>query len=152
MLNGVLSNKYPIYHNIFTSIYCVVNCCVVFQSLLYKKVWDAQIRNQLSNELMIFHMLVADEEVDCYAKKMIPSTDSFDADFCKFSFIPRALPYDETPMVCTVFLIRIFLNYFLTRLTPWHYNPHVYPHSESVASHSIEINKPCQWSATQPPP
>lgn len=76
------------------SIYCGIS---IMHSLVYKKIQDAQARNKLSNELMMYHMKVEEDSVqklvDCNEKHEYP-------DFCSFKFNPRSILVEETPCLC----------------------------------------------------
>ncbi|RZF40433.1 hypothetical protein LSTR_LSTR011203 [Laodelphax striatellus] len=74
------------------SVYCGIS---IMHSLVYKKVQDAQARNKLSNELMIYHMKVADEDVEqltnCREDHILGFPEFFD-----FSFPTRTIPRKVT--------------------------------------------------------
>ncbi|ESN99733.1 hypothetical protein HELRODRAFT_83989, partial [Helobdella robusta] len=76
------------------SVYC---CISIVHSLLYKKVTDSQHRSKLSNELMIYHMQVSQEEVSRLSKAPIQPPLLIHPDICKFSFIPRGIPPNLMP-------------------------------------------------------
>ncbi|KAL1491353.1 hypothetical protein ABEB36_011962 [Hypothenemus hampei] len=73
------------------SIYCGIS---IMHSLVYKKIQDAQARNQLSNELMMYHMQVSQQDV--LDVTMCPSEHEV-PDFAKFTFTPRKILPKETP-------------------------------------------------------
>lgn len=76
----------------------------ILHSLMYKKVADAQYRSKLSNELMMYHMKVPDEEVTHLVSSALPSTREIHPDFAAFSFFPRVLPIqDSTAAVFSIF-------------------------------------------------
>ncbi|GJQ69872.1 hypothetical protein Trydic_g22418 [Trypoxylus dichotomus] len=73
------------------SVYCGLS---IMHSLVYKKTNEAQIRTQLSNELMMYHMKVDDESV----KWMLHCTDPHNIpNFENLNFSPRNIPLSETP-------------------------------------------------------
>ncbi|XP_066977426.1 cGMP-dependent 3',5'-cyclic phosphodiesterase-like isoform X2 [Macrobrachium rosenbergii] len=76
------------------SIYCGIS---INNSLLYKKVFDTQVRSKLSNELMMFHMKVTKEEVDRLVQAEVLEPSDFNKDFCSFRYFPRQLPESRTP-------------------------------------------------------
>ncbi|XP_029823434.1 cGMP-dependent 3',5'-cyclic phosphodiesterase isoform X2 [Ixodes scapularis] len=92
------------------SIYCGIS---IMHSLMWKKVRDAQHRSKLSNELMMYHMLVSNEDVKQLLNKEVPSPLSFSADFAKFSFTPRVIP-DRTTLVVVISMFEDlgFINRF----------------------------------------
>ncbi|XP_041357015.1 cGMP-dependent 3',5'-cyclic phosphodiesterase-like isoform X2 [Gigantopelta aegis] len=78
-----------------------VYCCIsISHSLMYKKVLDAQYRNHLANELMMYHMKVSPSEVEMYCKVDIPSVFDFSPDFDKFYYAPRSLSDSDSLMAC----------------------------------------------------
>ncbi|XP_042238504.1 cGMP-dependent 3',5'-cyclic phosphodiesterase-like isoform X2 [Homarus americanus] len=77
------------------SIYCGIS---ISNSLLYKKVFDTQVRSKLSNELMMFHMKVTQEEVDRLVQVEVLPPAAFHKDFCSFRYFPRQLAESKTPM------------------------------------------------------
>ncbi|KAK3588551.1 hypothetical protein CHS0354_027776 [Potamilus streckersoni] len=74
-------------------IYC---CIAISHSLMYTKVQEAQHRNKLANELMIYHMQVSDDDMKTLAKSEIPTPKKIDPDFDKFLYPPRIVPEFET--------------------------------------------------------
>ncbi|XP_076333643.1 cGMP-dependent 3',5'-cyclic phosphodiesterase-like isoform X2 [Tachypleus tridentatus] len=77
------------------SIYCGIS---IMHSLMWKKVRDAQHRNKLSNELMMYHMQVTQEEVLRLCHYSIPFPETFHKDFSKFIYTPRSLPTSDTAL------------------------------------------------------
>ncbi|XP_069130553.1 uncharacterized protein [Argopecten irradians] len=78
-----------------------VYCCIsISHCLMYKKLQDSQHRNRLANELMNYHMQVAQEEVDELAHNDIHPPSFWHKDFDKFSFPPRMIPEDDTEKAC----------------------------------------------------
>ncbi|XP_033743136.1 cGMP-dependent 3',5'-cyclic phosphodiesterase-like isoform X2 [Pecten maximus] len=78
-----------------------VYCCIsISHCLMYKKLQDSQHRNRLANELMNYHMQVAQEEVDELAHNDIHPPSFWHEDFDKFSFPPRMIPEDDTEKAC----------------------------------------------------
>ncbi|XP_022644193.1 cGMP-dependent 3',5'-cyclic phosphodiesterase-like isoform X3 [Varroa destructor] len=88
------------------SIYCGIS---IMHSLMWKKVRDAQHRSRLSNELMMYHILVPDEEVHqlvtLIGQGPVPTPrEKFHPAFETFQGIPRAIPDRDTPLaVVTMF-------------------------------------------------
>jgi len=80
----------------------------ILHSLMYKKVADAQYRSKLSNELMMYHMKVPEEEVTSVVSKSHSGPQGFPLseypDFSKFCFTPRTIPVDDS----TVAMFSIF--------------------------------------------
>lgn len=73
------------------SVYCGLS---IMHSLVYKKTTEAQIRTQLSNELMMYHMKVEDETV----KRMLQCRNPHNIqNFENLNFPPRNIPLSETP-------------------------------------------------------
>ncbi|CAG9825144.1 unnamed protein product [Phaedon cochleariae] len=73
------------------SIYCGIS---IMHSLVYKRIQDAQARSQLSNELMMYHMQVSDQDV----ADVVTCPNSHDLpNFESFSFVPRRVFHRETP-------------------------------------------------------
>ncbi|WAQ97874.1 PDE2A-like protein [Mya arenaria] len=70
------------------------------KSLMLKKVMDAKVRNTLANELMMYHMKVSPDDVQGLSTCDIPHPRMLDADFVQFSYAPRLLPEDRTPLAC----------------------------------------------------
>ncbi|XP_042627677.1 cGMP-dependent 3',5'-cyclic phosphodiesterase-like [Cyprinus carpio] len=70
----------------------------VCQSLLYKKVHEAQFRSHLANEMMMYHMKVSEEEVTKLLHSGIEPVQKIHPDFSEFTYTPRSLPDDSTPM------------------------------------------------------
>ncbi|XP_046417242.1 cGMP-dependent 3',5'-cyclic phosphodiesterase-like isoform X2 [Neodiprion virginianus] len=73
------------------SIYCGIS---IMHSIVYKKIQDAQARNKLSNELMMYHMKVETESVQSFLNCR---DDHSIKDFDKFHFSPRSVPYKHMP-------------------------------------------------------
>ncbi|KAI4477544.1 hypothetical protein M0804_012661 [Polistes exclamans] len=80
------------------SIYCGIT---IMHSIVYKKMKDAQARNKLSNEVMMYHMKVEDEAVFELLNWKIEDNIT---DFSEFHFSPRDIPYED--MSC--YMIKIF--------------------------------------------
>ncbi|XP_011498847.1 PREDICTED: cGMP-dependent 3',5'-cyclic phosphodiesterase-like [Ceratosolen solmsi marchali] len=73
------------------SIYCGIS---IMHSIVYKKIQDAQARSKLSNELMMYHMQVEEEDVQA----LLNCRDDHNIkDFDTFSFCPRTVPYRHMP-------------------------------------------------------
>uniref|UniRef100_A0A671S4J4 Phosphodiesterase n=1 Tax=Sinocyclocheilus anshuiensis TaxID=1608454 RepID=A0A671S4J4_9TELE len=77
------------------SIYCGIS---IAHSLLYKKVHEAQFRSHLANEMMMYHMKVSEEEVTKLLHSGIEPVQKIHPDFSEFTYTPRSLPDDSTPM------------------------------------------------------
>ncbi|XP_052794219.1 cGMP-dependent 3',5'-cyclic phosphodiesterase-like isoform X4 [Mya arenaria] len=78
-------------------IYCAIS---ISHSLMYKKLLDTQHRKSLANELMIYYMQVSPDDVQGLSTCDIPHPRMLDADFVQFSYAPRLLPEDRTPLAC----------------------------------------------------
>lgn len=63
----------------------------ILHSLMYKKVADAQYRSKLSNELMMYHMKVSDDEVTKLVTNSLQSMKKIFPQFDNFSFSPRTI-------------------------------------------------------------
>ena len=73
------------------SIYCGIS---IMHSIVYKKMQDAQARNKLSNEVMMYHMKVEEDAVQA----LLNCKDEHNIkDFDKFQFTPRSVPYKHMP-------------------------------------------------------
>ncbi|XP_076665148.1 cGMP-dependent 3',5'-cyclic phosphodiesterase isoform X1 [Andrena cerasifolii] len=73
------------------SIYCGIS---IMHSIVYKKMQDAQARNKLSNEVMMYHMKVEEDVVQA----LLNCKDEHNIkDFNKFQFTPRNVPYKHMP-------------------------------------------------------
>ncbi|XP_071577810.1 cGMP-dependent 3',5'-cyclic phosphodiesterase-like isoform X1 [Temnothorax nylanderi] len=73
------------------SIYCGIS---IMHSIVYKKMQDAQARNKLSNEIMMYHMKVEESAVQA----LLNCGDNHNIkDFNKFHFSPRNVPYKHIP-------------------------------------------------------
>ncbi|KAK9309930.1 hypothetical protein QLX08_000567 [Tetragonisca angustula] len=73
------------------SIYCGIS---IMHSIVYKKMQDAQARNKLSNEIMMYHMKVEEDIV----QEILNCKDEHNIkDFNKFEFSPRCVPYKHMP-------------------------------------------------------
>lgn len=71
----------------------------IMHSLMFRKVRDAQYRSRLSNELMMYHMQVFQEEVQSLSGQPItPCLESYHG-YLSFSFVPRSVPERETPQL-----------------------------------------------------
>ncbi|XP_060799395.1 cGMP-dependent 3',5'-cyclic phosphodiesterase isoform X5 [Neoarius graeffei] len=90
------------------SIYCGIS---IAHSLLYKKVHEAQFRSHLANEMMMYHMKVSEEEVSRLLMRGIESVHSLHPSFSQFTYTPRSLPDDTTPMgILSMFEDMGFIN------------------------------------------
>ncbi|CAK9825014.1 cGMP-dependent 3',5'-cyclic phosphodiesterase [Anthophora retusa] len=73
------------------SIYCGIS---IMHSIVYKKMQDAQARNKLSNEVMMYHMKVEEDSVQA----LLNCKDEHNIkDFNKFQFSPKNIPYKHMP-------------------------------------------------------
>ncbi|KAL6472023.1 hypothetical protein MHYP_G00206730 [Metynnis hypsauchen] len=90
------------------SIYCGIS---IAHSLLYKRVHEAQFRSHLANEMMMYHMKVSEEEVTKLLTSGIESVEKIHPSFAEFTYTPRSLPDDSTPMgVLSMFEDMGFIN------------------------------------------
>ncbi|KAJ8962987.1 hypothetical protein NQ317_003801 [Molorchus minor] len=85
------------------SIYCGIS---IMHSLMYKRIQDAQARSKLSNELMIYHMKVGNQDVVDVIMCPNPHDEPC---FEKFTFTPRKILPKETP--CYVLQMMHHLNF-----------------------------------------
>lgn len=82
------------------SIYCGIS---IMHSIVYKKMQDAQARNNLSNEIMMYHMKVEESAVQA----LLNCRDDHNIkDFSKFYFSPRNVPYKHIPC----YTIKMFMD------------------------------------------
>ena len=86
---------------------------MLLQSLLYKRVKANEIRNKLSNELMMYHMQIDPVNVTRCIESIIPQPFEIAPDFDKYTFMPRSVAYESTPMVCIrpISKCRTFMSY-----------------------------------------
>uniref|UniRef100_A0A674JTU8 Phosphodiesterase n=1 Tax=Terrapene triunguis TaxID=2587831 RepID=A0A674JTU8_9SAUR len=98
------------------SIYCGIS---IAHSLLYKKVHEAQYRSHVANEMMMYHMKVSDEEYKKLLSDGICPVESIDYRFADFTYTPRSLPEDDTPMAILSMLqdMNFINNYKMDRQT-----------------------------------
>ncbi|CAL8361715.1 unnamed protein product [Merluccius merluccius] len=90
------------------SIYCGIS---IAHSLLYKKVHEAQFRSHLANEMMMYHMKVSEEEVCKLLVVGIEPVKEIHSCFAEFTYTPRSLPDDTTPMgILSMFEDMGFIN------------------------------------------
>ncbi|KAJ8920746.1 hypothetical protein NQ315_004886, partial [Exocentrus adspersus] len=80
------------------SIYCGIS---IMHSLVYKGIQDAQARSKLSNELMMYHMKVSDQDV---ADVLSCSCSHAEPNFSSFAFAPRKIIHREIPC----YILKIF--------------------------------------------
>uniref|UniRef100_A0A8C1JXX2 Phosphodiesterase 2A n=1 Tax=Cyprinus carpio TaxID=7962 RepID=A0A8C1JXX2_CYPCA len=84
---------------------------IIRNSLLYKKVHEAQFRSHLANEMMMYHMKVSEEEVTKLLHSGIEPVQKIHPDFSEFTYTPRSLTDDSTPMgVLSMFEDMGFIN------------------------------------------
>uniref|UniRef100_A0A673LI26 Phosphodiesterase n=1 Tax=Sinocyclocheilus rhinocerous TaxID=307959 RepID=A0A673LI26_9TELE len=86
------------------SIYCGIS---IAHSLLYKKVHEAQFRSHLANEMMMYHMKVSEEEVTKLLHSGIEPVQKIHPDFSEFTYTPRSLPDDSTPLTSCIMLLEM---------------------------------------------
>ncbi|XP_058875643.1 cGMP-dependent 3',5'-cyclic phosphodiesterase-like, partial [Acipenser ruthenus] len=80
-------------------------------SLLYKKVHEAQFRSHLANEMMMYHMKVSEEEMTKLLTFGIQPVNEIHPSFAYFTYTPRSLPDDDTPMaILSMFEDMGFIN------------------------------------------
>lgn len=90
------------------SIYCGIS---IAHSLLYKRVHEAQFRSHLANEMMMYHMKVSEEEVTKLLTIGIEPVEQIHPSFAEFTYTPRSLPDDNTPMgILSMFEDMGFIN------------------------------------------
>uniref|UniRef100_A0A8C7DHU4 Phosphodiesterase n=1 Tax=Oncorhynchus kisutch TaxID=8019 RepID=A0A8C7DHU4_ONCKI len=90
------------------SIYCGIS---IAHSLLYKKVHEAQFRSHLANEMMMYHMKVSEQEVAQLLETGLEPVDEIHPLFAEFTYTPRSLPDDNTPMgILSMFEDMGFIN------------------------------------------
>ncbi|KAL5012349.1 hypothetical protein ScPMuIL_010900 [Solemya velum] len=74
-----------------------VYCCIsISHSMMYEKMVESQFRNNLANELMMYHMKVCNEDVELLTKTEVTPTQVYDAEFAKFTYAPRSLPENDS--------------------------------------------------------
>ncbi|PWA20266.1 hypothetical protein CCH79_00003711, partial [Gambusia affinis] len=93
-MNGPWFNRFDEDLATAFSIYCGIS---IAHSLLYKKVHEAQFRNTLANEMMMYHMKVSEEEVTKLLVTGIEPVKEIHPCFAEFTYTPRSLPDDTTP-------------------------------------------------------
>ncbi|XP_071484459.1 cGMP-dependent 3',5'-cyclic phosphodiesterase-like [Diadema antillarum] len=96
-INGLFFTKHDEDVASAFSIYCGIS---IVHSLLYKKMKDAQYRSTLANELMMYHMKVAEDETENVVSKSVPSVSEFNPRMANFTFSPRCIPDGETIKAC----------------------------------------------------
>ncbi|XP_046854037.1 cGMP-dependent 3',5'-cyclic phosphodiesterase-like isoform X2 [Xenia sp. Carnegie-2017] len=79
------------------AIFCGISIC---HSLLYKKVTDAQNRDKITNELMIYHMKVAQKDVQHYTSQTILLPNEVNKEFAYLFFRPRLEPNLDYVQAC----------------------------------------------------
>ncbi|XP_067009440.1 cGMP-dependent 3',5'-cyclic phosphodiesterase [Anabrus simplex] len=73
------------------SIYCGIS---IMHSIVYKNIQDAQLRSKVSNELMMYHMKVSDDDVRRVSNCQLDHTK---IQIDNFSFSPRMILLTDTP-------------------------------------------------------
>ncbi|XP_006628196.2 cGMP-dependent 3',5'-cyclic phosphodiesterase isoform X1 [Lepisosteus oculatus] len=107
-INGPWFNRFDEDLATAFSIYCGIS---IAHSLLYKKVHEAQFRSHLANEMMMYHMKVSEEEVTKLLKHGIQPVNEIHPNFANFTYTPRSLPDDSTPMgILSMFEDMGFIN------------------------------------------
>lgn len=107
-MNGPWFNRFDEDLATAFSIYCGIS---IAHSLLYKRVHEAQFRSHLANEMMMYHMKVSEEEVTKLLVSGIDPVNEIDPCFAEFTYTPRSLPDDTTPMcVLSMFEDMGFIN------------------------------------------
>ncbi|KAL4647098.1 cGMP-dependent 3',5'-cyclic phosphodiesterase isoform X1 [Arapaima gigas] len=107
-INGPWFNRFDEDLATAFSIYCGIS---IAHSLLYKKVHEAQFRSHLANEMMMYHMKVSDEEVSKLLTSGIEPVHKIHPSFAEFTYTPRSLPDDSTPMgILSMFEDMGFIN------------------------------------------
>ncbi|XP_058803157.1 cGMP-dependent 3',5'-cyclic phosphodiesterase-like isoform X2 [Phymastichus coffea] len=102
-INGLYFDVYDEEVAMAFSIYCGIS---IMHSIVYKKIQDAQARSKLSNELMMYHMQVEEEDVRAFLNC---GDDHNVKDFDTFQFCPRTVPYRHMP--CYVLKMFADLNF-----------------------------------------
>ncbi|XP_022902922.1 cGMP-dependent 3',5'-cyclic phosphodiesterase-like [Onthophagus taurus] len=74
------------------SAYCGL---AIMHMIAYKRMQEAQIKTQLSNELMMYHMKIDDDMFKKYLKCKIKTTKF--PTFDEFNFLPRQIDYNDSP-------------------------------------------------------
>ncbi|XP_011157690.1 cGMP-dependent 3',5'-cyclic phosphodiesterase [Solenopsis invicta] len=94
------------------SIYCGIS---IMHSIVYKKMQDAQARNKLSNEIMMYHLKVEESAVQA----LLNCRDDHNIkDFNKFHFSPRNVPYKHIPCyTIKMFTDLNFLNHWRIKMS-----------------------------------
>uniref|UniRef100_A0A674PNK4 Phosphodiesterase n=1 Tax=Takifugu rubripes TaxID=31033 RepID=A0A674PNK4_TAKRU len=107
-MNGPWFNRFDEDLATAFSIYCGIS---IAHSLLYKRVHEAQFRSHLANEMMMYHMKVSGEEVSKLLVSGIEPIKEIDPCFAEFTYTPRSLSDDSTPMcVLSMFEDMGFIN------------------------------------------
>ncbi|KAM9852776.1 cGMP-dependent 3',5'-cyclic phosphodiesterase [Aulostomus maculatus] len=107
-MNGPWFNRFDEDLATAFSIYCGIS---IAHSLLYKKVHEAQFRSHLANEMMKYHMKVSEEEVSKLLVTGIEPIKEIHSCFAEFTYTPRSLPDDTTPMcILSMFEDMGFIN------------------------------------------
>uniref|UniRef100_A0A8C4NAS4 Phosphodiesterase n=2 Tax=Eptatretus burgeri TaxID=7764 RepID=A0A8C4NAS4_EPTBU len=90
------------------SIYCGIS---IAHSLLYKKVFEAQHRSKLSNEMMMYHMKVSYDEITKVLSEGVVTPTAIHSDFAELHYTPRSLPDERTlPAVLSMFADMGFIS------------------------------------------
>ncbi|XP_068601832.1 cGMP-dependent 3',5'-cyclic phosphodiesterase [Brachionichthys hirsutus] len=107
-MNGPWFNRFDEDLATAFSIYCGIS---IAHSLLYKRVHEAQFRSHLANEMMMYHMKVSEEEVTKLLIVGIEPVREIHSCFAEFTYTPRSLPDDDTPMcILSMFEDMGFIN------------------------------------------
>ncbi|XP_038057075.1 cGMP-dependent 3',5'-cyclic phosphodiesterase-like isoform X2 [Patiria miniata] len=93
-VNGLYFTKHDEEVAAVFSIYCGIS---IVHSLLYKKMKDAQYRSKLANELMMYHMKGAEDDIkSIMSKETVPKPEAFHPQMASFTYSPRGIPDGET--------------------------------------------------------
>ncbi|XP_063234184.1 cGMP-dependent 3',5'-cyclic phosphodiesterase-like [Bacillus rossius redtenbacheri] len=103
--NGHRFNKFDEEAAMAFSIYCGIS---IMHSLVYQKIRDAQARSKISNELLMYHMNVCEDDL-----KRLLHCEELDEprDYTSFSFSPRSISSEVTPK----FIFKMFDDLGLIR-------------------------------------
>ncbi|XP_071786255.1 cGMP-dependent 3',5'-cyclic phosphodiesterase-like isoform X11 [Asterias amurensis] len=95
-VNGLYFTKHDEEVAAVFSIYCGIS---IVHSLLYKKMKDAQYRSKLANELMMYHMKGAEEDIKpLLSRDLVPKPEVFHPQMANFTYSPRGIPENDTIM------------------------------------------------------
>ncbi|KAG8227337.1 hypothetical protein J437_LFUL003326 [Ladona fulva] len=92
-INGVHFTAFDEEIALAFSVYCAIS---IAHSLMLKRVQDAQSRSKLSNELMMYHMKVNDDDVKRLFEHSVPTPGP---ELAEFNFAPRSLKEGDTSRI-----------------------------------------------------